>query len=699
MFGKTGSVWSRQANAETRNKARAITEVAGSSGILRDVDTLAQYAAGGGRILVDDLHFRFVDGNFAVLGRNPRDFTHILGEESVLALRDDSPDTVGAPIPTPIAASDAVFLEAIADAASVLPSGSDWYLLPMPLGVSPIIIESTTGDMLVAGIDFSAHRGFIATRLSPAHNFPPGLVRIVSAYLDLPQPHSFLLSAPVGRRCSKFLTAYAKQSQSLAAFRRAAAEFCGMFVFPEPDAVLGSYSIPGATVYLMASAGALRIDYPHRALELGEVVQAGTVVAPRLELLTESESAPVSIIDRAIDAGMLVSMDGVLPVKGLYAPSQSKILLDCGPTDPRSGKPHVRVHFAGAPGATSALWNLQRVHELETGEFLYDQFFIGSERSKLLPLGGLLANYYGTQLAVLMYDGLRPEMEALLLQFVREHKPAGCVMLTAAKDPAVEILRLTAVMAEEIDSRLVGKSAASDIALFADYYTPVYDAFGPRNVNAWCADIPDITCISPRNSHEGYARGGTLLAPDIAVIANHFPIPNGATMDFYTMDNVRVRRTITAQIHITGTDLLILKLDSDVGAGINFAKVFSKSIYPQLVTAVNAGARIPVISLDQQEHAAVSDISYLSTQASFAYPTDAKRLEFYEGTFVYDSGNPSFFVYNGQLVIITTWWTGGGGSPGGGPSVHYYRDQIDAAMTTMGSPYKLTDIELISPAW
>ncbi len=428
MLGKVGSVWSRQVDEATRQQARAVTEVAGCAGILRGLDTLAHYATGAGRTLVDDLHFRFVDGNFAVLGRNMSDYTHV-GDGG--AAHPAVPAMVAVPTPTSIAKLEPEFLSAIVGAEDVLPAGSDWYLIPTPIGVTPVVIESKSGDMLVSGVDFTAHTGYIATRLSPTTVFPAGLVRIVAAYVDLPQPNSFVLSAPVGRRCSKYLMEYARKTQSLRAFRRAAAEYCGMYVFPEHDIVLGMRVIPGATVYTTAAAGALRIDYPHMPLPVGHVVSAGTVVGPRLELLTESASSPVSVFSRALDAGAVVSLDGMLPVKGLLAPNSSSVLLDYVEIDPISGRPHARLHVEGPQPALDALWSKQKRHELATGEFLYDQFFPDGGSQRLLNFGDIVASYYGTQLTLLLYADLRSDMEALLLRFVSEHKPAGCVMLTA----------------------------------------------------------------------------------------------------------------------------------------------------------------------------------------------------------------------------------------------------------------------------
>lgn len=430
MFGKTGTVWSRQVDTTTRERARAVTEVAGSSSILRRVDVAAAAAAGVRRVVVDDISFRFLDGDFAVIGRNQNAYEHVTVDGAPLALLGGEV-TTSTPFAANLASLDARFLADIVNAEDHLSSDEDWYLIPMPIEISPVVIEGVAGVTLVAGIDFSTHRGYIATRHAPAEVFPAGLVRIITATLDLPAPHSYVLSAPVDRRSSKYLMQYAKQSQSLRAFRLAAAEYCGMHVFEEPDVVLGAHEVPGATVYITASLGALRIDYPHVTLQPGAVVGAGFAVSPRFEVWATNATSAVTLLEKAHDIEAVVSLDGVLPVKGLYAPADARVLIDYVDVDPASGKPHARLHLDGATEALEQFWDLQRQHELATGNFLFDQFMDVGQLTKLIPFGTLMGDYYGPQLSLVVYSGMSTEMRDALLRFVREHKPVGCVMLTA----------------------------------------------------------------------------------------------------------------------------------------------------------------------------------------------------------------------------------------------------------------------------
>ena len=247
-------------------------------------------------------------------------------------------------------------------------------------------------------------------------------------------------------------------------------------------------------------------------------------------------------------------------------------------------------------------------------------------------------------------------------------------------------------MVNSIDSRIAGKDPASTIKIYDSYNVP-YGTVGSRNSNFWCSSLSAITCISPWNSYEGYARAGTLIAPDMVVFSNHFPILSGNSIDFYTMGGSVVTRTIIAQRRIQTTDLMLGKLDSDVPNTIAYAKVLPKTFYPLFSEVLNNGSvKVPIMSLDQQEHASVTDTYVQSQNSFFSIPTDSTRLSFYEGTYEYDSGNPSLWVYNNDLIIISVWFGGGLGSPGSGPSFHYYRDDINSTMTALSSPYQLTEV-------
>lgn len=229
-----------------------------------------------------------------------------------------------------------------------------------------------------------------------------------------------------------------------------------------------------------------------------------------------------------------------------------------------------------------------------------------------------------------------------------------------------------------------------------DHTAPTY----VRNVNHWATDhVQKLTCCSPWNSDGSFTKAGTLISPRHVVFATHFLPAVSSTIRFIAADNTIVTRTITALESITVTgplfpDITIGILDSDVPASISFAKVLPDGWESKLPNIESS--RLPVVCTDQEEKLLIRQASRIaSTQlngnAVFTVPSDPSYLTFYENLISGDSGNPCFFIINGDLVLLTVWSTGGGGS---GTSVAAFKAEINTIMTNLGGGYQLTEIDL-----
>jgi len=235
------------------------------------------------------------------------------------------------------------------------------------------------------------------------------------------------------------------------------------------------------------------------------------------------------------------------------------------------------------------------------------------------------------------------------------------------------------------DTRIAVPGKTKPIYSTQDHAAPAY----VRNVACWAADL-DLTCISPWNSTGANTRAGTLISPRHLVWAQHYSIPNGATIRFVDASNNVVTRTVVNSQRIGTTDLRIGVLDSDV-TGCTFAKVLPDDWATYIPTN---GLEIPCLALDQQEKALVTDLYRVVSGGGTAFqvPTDATRLTFYESLIPGDSGNPAFLIINGELVILTVWEFGGAGR---GSSVTANKAAIEAAMVALGGTYTtLTAIDL-----
>jgi hypothetical protein len=172
------------------------------------------------------------------------------------------------------------------------------------------------------------------------------------------------------------------------------------------------------------------------------------------------------------------------------------------------------------------------------------------------------------------------------------------------------------------------------------------------------------------------------------------------TIRFIQSDNTLVTRTVTGVLTHPAfipyyPDLQVAVLDSDVPAGIGFARVLPANYTLRMPATSNTRA-LPCLCLDQEEKALVTDVGIITDSVAFVSPftlNSAKRLEFYEEKVGGDSGNPAFFVINNQLVLLTVWTYGGAGS---GTFVTSHISAINTMMTTLGGGYQLTQLDLSS---
>jgi len=255
--------------------------------------------------------------------------------------------------------------------------------------------------------------------------------------------------------------------------------------------------------------------------------------------------------------------------------------------------------------------------------------------------------------------------------------------------------------ADAIDTRLAATTLEASWKRIYDSQNHAAATY-VRNTNCWAAlGGLDLTSISPWNSTGANQRAGTLVTPRHILYASHFPISVGATVRFVRADNTVVTRTVTASTLVSG-DCSLAVLDSDVGAGIGFAKVLGPGSTAKLpVPTTNQEAldypwRVPLLALDQEEKALVTD-AYVDSNETWSnqVPVDLNRISFYEPLIGGDSGNPGFLLIGNQLVLVTTWL---GGGPGSGPSIPALYAKINAAISALGNSggYQLTPVDLSS---
>ncbi len=245
-----------------------------------------------------------------------------------------------------------------------------------------------------------------------------------------------------------------------------------------------------------------------------------------------------------------------------------------------------------------------------------------------------------------LLDGNGPKVSVLPTTQYRYDYPANTVGRNAS---------------EAIDSRIAGKDAATALRVFTtqDHAPLVGLPIYVRNTASWCYDLrQQMTCISPWNS-QGFAHGGgTAITAQHIINNTHVAIAHGRTVRFITAEPpyLVVNRVITGKASLPNTDLTVYALDSPLPPTITPCKVLPSNYASYLGYLENG--RPPIMVLDQEEKANVHELrgfAYQGPNAWFVQPgLHRKRVEFYEGVEIGDSGNPVFLILNDNLILLTT---------------------------------------------
>lgn len=238
-------------------------------------------------------------------------------------------------------------------------------------------------------------------------------------------------------------------------------------------------------------------------------------------------------------------------------------------------------------------------------------------------------------------------------------------------------LSATAIRADSDRRFDVLLEGASDNSVFASYATDRPSRWGRNFTRRF-----DFTGVAWDDS-----RTATAVSPLHVVMAAHYQRPVGSTLVFHDRSGQPQRRTLVAVEAIGIADIAVGRLDSPLPSGVKPYRLLP----PSDGYGVLAGC-LAVVT-DQHRKAFLHEISGIHGNGlSFRHADRVSpllRKQLVKG----DSGNPSFLLVGGEMVLIGTHTWGG---PGSGP---YYSSPpvfaaVNAAMAKLGGGHRLSVVPL-----
>ena len=212
------------------------------------------------------------------------------------------------------------------------------------------------------------------------------------------------------------------------------------------------------------------------------------------------------------------------------------------------------------------------------------------------------------------------------------------------------------------------------------------------NTNCWAYSI-DTSCASHKNSFQGSFRAGTAITRRHVVLAAHYPLAPGHTLNFFGVDGNEHSRTVVSTNRVLDSDILICLLNEDLPSAVHPAKLLPKNFR----SYIGSGRGLPGLMFDYSEHAIVSEFDSLPEfrgNVNGRVPVDNVRAGYFEEVVVGDSGDPKFLIINNEPILVCTIQSAGAGGSGNGPFLTSWADDIQSVIDAMSDEAGIERIPL-----
>lgn len=185
------------------------------------------------------------------------------------------------------------------------------------------------------------------------------------------------------------------------------------------------------------------------------------------------------------------------------------------------------------------------------------------------------------------------------------------------------------------------------------------------------------------------SRTATLVSPRHVVMAAHYQRPVGSKLSFHDRRGELHQATLTAVQNVAGADICVGLLDAPLPDSVSFYRLLPPSpSNPGLVGCL-------AVVTDHSRRAHVHPIDLINVNhLAFGRPEPGRiPPSLYKPVIKGDSGNPSFLIVGGEMVLIETHSTGGSGA---GPFYSAPKNfaAINAAMAKLGGGHQLSVVPL-----
>lgn len=443
-ISRVGDFWYQNASPAMKAQVIKLTTLGAQSRVASQMQEAADRLAGNCTVTEENLFYTFSDGDVWQFGYNlqarvadivgtpsgafvtiRRPLAFEFFSDAVTALDvDDHILTDEQVVGMPLAISSPDLQPVITlDQAALTPG----FVLLIPQGWTPRSIVADGGTLMLLGVHYEAGPGYLKFDKSPLELFPRRqfLCRAASRV----KPHIFSYTWQVDDLFTdgRYVVNYYRHKQSIPALELAAAEAAGLVIADISGVILEVHPYANhSTRYILAS-GKIDVPYAHTQLNVGDVIQAGTVLGGVFRLRSAADGPGWY---SAVTWGSGLSMDALCPVQGITFPNTSVTVTGASQD---AGGIHIQMPLIGTSAAQTAFWNY--VHQCETRTGIYWNSAIGlpnlSATASINPLQFIFQARLASRAFTveLNQTNVGADCTSKLLRFIQREKPLGSIQL------------------------------------------------------------------------------------------------------------------------------------------------------------------------------------------------------------------------------------------------------------------------------